>query len=195
MSADPAPRTIIRLGKVLLCTGLSRTMLYSLIAIEQFPGQVRLGARAVGWFEYEVQAWIVGRQAQKANLSHRAAQKHTSKPSAEDEDRRLNSALVNRTIVSLSQKSNRKSFVAPCPTIPEQTDAELAPVVKPVKHGRPEKPQVVRASNPGLPEGSVHATDINRLIEENRRLKELLADLILHNADLESTIRNHSVRA
>lgn len=50
--------TIIRLRRVMERTGLSRSSIYARIAEERFPAPVRLGARAVGWVEGEVEAWI-----------------------------------------------------------------------------------------------------------------------------------------
>lgn len=49
---------ILRLRPVLSRTGLSRSMAYDLMAKEQFPKPISLGARAVGWLESEIDAWI-----------------------------------------------------------------------------------------------------------------------------------------
>jgi prophage regulatory protein len=49
---------ILRLPAVKASTGLSRSMIYQLIAAGDFPRQINLGARAVGWLESDVQAWI-----------------------------------------------------------------------------------------------------------------------------------------
>jgi len=53
--------TIIRLPEVKKCTGLSRSTIYDLIGKGQFPRQVVLGARAVGWVEEDIANWIVHR--------------------------------------------------------------------------------------------------------------------------------------
>ena len=42
-------------------TGLSRSSLYAFVAKGTFPKPVRLGARAVGWKEADVRAWIDSR--------------------------------------------------------------------------------------------------------------------------------------
>jgi prophage regulatory protein len=63
MLADPAPKTILRCDEVLRRTGLSRTMLYDKIEKNEFPRQVPLGARAVGWYEEEIDSWIAKRAA------------------------------------------------------------------------------------------------------------------------------------
>jgi prophage regulatory protein len=42
-------------------TGLSRSTLYEQMAKNMFPRPVSLGARAVGWLESEVDAWLKAR--------------------------------------------------------------------------------------------------------------------------------------
>jgi prophage regulatory protein len=42
-------------------TGLRRSMVYQLEAELRFPKRVKLAARAVGWVEREVHAWMVAR--------------------------------------------------------------------------------------------------------------------------------------
>ena len=46
---------ILRLPQVCKVTGLGRSMIYQLEAQRRFPCRVRIGARAVGWVEAEVQ--------------------------------------------------------------------------------------------------------------------------------------------
>ena len=55
---DVSPQTIVRLPDVLRMTGRSRSTLYIKIKRREFPHQVSLGTRAVGWIEQEVQNWI-----------------------------------------------------------------------------------------------------------------------------------------
>ena len=55
---DAVPVRILRLSMVLDRTGLSRSTLYELMEDGSFPRPVRLGARAVGWIEAEVDEWI-----------------------------------------------------------------------------------------------------------------------------------------
>jgi prophage regulatory protein len=59
---------ILRLRPMLSRTGLSRSMAYDLMAKDQFPRPIGLGARAVGWLESEIDAWIVERV--KASRPH-----------------------------------------------------------------------------------------------------------------------------
>lgn len=47
----------LRLPEVLSITGLKRATIYAHIAKGQFPRQVKLGERAVGWRDDEVCAW------------------------------------------------------------------------------------------------------------------------------------------
>lgn len=51
-------KRIIRLPEVQATTGLSRSSIYAGTANGTFPSQIALGARAVGWYEDEVSAWI-----------------------------------------------------------------------------------------------------------------------------------------
>lgn len=53
--------TILRRLQVQQRTGLSRSTLYQYIQDGLFPRPVSLGARAVGWLESEVTAWIAAR--------------------------------------------------------------------------------------------------------------------------------------
>ena len=49
---------ILRLPEVKKVTGLSRSGIYQLISLNQFPKQIKLGARSSGWIESEVLEWI-----------------------------------------------------------------------------------------------------------------------------------------
>ena len=49
---------ILRLPQVCKVTGLGRSMIYQLEAERRFPTRVRIGLRAVGWIEAEVQTWL-----------------------------------------------------------------------------------------------------------------------------------------
>jgi prophage regulatory protein len=50
--------TILRLPAVKSRTGLSRSTIYLRISDGTFPRPISLGARAVGWLEAEVEAWL-----------------------------------------------------------------------------------------------------------------------------------------
>ena len=56
---NQAPSSIIlRLKHVRLRTGLSRSTIYQRIKDGEFPMQVSLGPRAVGWLAADIEAWI-----------------------------------------------------------------------------------------------------------------------------------------
>ena len=51
--------TILRRKQVEIRTGLSRSTIYARIAEGTFPPPINLGgARAVGWIEAEIEAWL-----------------------------------------------------------------------------------------------------------------------------------------
>ena len=52
-----SPR-IIRKKEVIQLTGLSQASLYRLIASGDFPKQIQITSKTVGWIESEVLAWI-----------------------------------------------------------------------------------------------------------------------------------------
>jgi len=55
---------IIRLPKVQEKTGLSRSTIYEYLRQRNFPAQIRLGARAIGFIESEIDEWIEARIAE-----------------------------------------------------------------------------------------------------------------------------------
>jgi len=52
---------VLRLHDVLHQTGLSRSTIYEMIGRGDFPRQIKLGRRAVGWMADEVDHWICQR--------------------------------------------------------------------------------------------------------------------------------------
>lgn len=54
---------ILRRPQVEGKTGLSRSTIYLRIKHGEFPKQIKLGSRAVGWLEEEIDAWIAERKA------------------------------------------------------------------------------------------------------------------------------------
>jgi prophage regulatory protein len=60
---------ILRLPAVKARTGLSRSSIYLFVSRGTFPKQVSLGARAVGWLESDVDAWL----ARQVERSRKAA--------------------------------------------------------------------------------------------------------------------------
>lgn len=53
--------TILRRKQVEERTGLSRSTIYLRIQEGNFPRPINLGARAVGWLENEIEAWLTAR--------------------------------------------------------------------------------------------------------------------------------------
>ena len=56
---------IIRRDEVERRTGLSRSTIYHLMDINEFPRPVRIGNAAVGWVESEITAYIADRIAER----------------------------------------------------------------------------------------------------------------------------------
>jgi prophage regulatory protein len=52
---------ILRLAQVCARTGLCRSMIYQLETEQRFPSRIKIGVRAVGWLEEEVQEWLTQR--------------------------------------------------------------------------------------------------------------------------------------
>lgn len=52
--------TILRLPAVKTRTGLSRSTIYAFVDCGKFPKPISLGARAIGWIDAEVEAWVAG---------------------------------------------------------------------------------------------------------------------------------------
>ena len=59
--------SILRRKQVEKRTGLSRSTLYLRIQEGTFPRPINLGARAVGWLENEIEAWLVARMEIRNN--------------------------------------------------------------------------------------------------------------------------------
>lgn len=56
---------ILRINEVMAVTGLKRGSIYKGILAETFPKQIKLGERASGWLESEVQGWINEKAAER----------------------------------------------------------------------------------------------------------------------------------
>jgi len=59
--------SILRRKQVEKRTGLSRSTIYLRIQQGTFPRPINLGARAVGWLENEIEAWLVARMEIRNN--------------------------------------------------------------------------------------------------------------------------------
>lgn len=49
---------ILRLPQVKARVGLSRSTIYLAISEGTFPRPIRIGTRAVGWLEYDLEEWL-----------------------------------------------------------------------------------------------------------------------------------------
>ncbi len=61
-------RNILRCPALRPRTGLSRSQMYAKIRDGSFPAPISLGARAVGWLESDIDAWLES-QIQKSRKS------------------------------------------------------------------------------------------------------------------------------
>lgn len=52
------PPRIIRKKEVIRLTGLSQATIYRLMACDDFPKQINITPKSVGWIESEVLTWI-----------------------------------------------------------------------------------------------------------------------------------------
>ena len=66
-----ATTTIWRLPDVIRRTGLSRSTIYEMIGRGDFPQQIRLGKRAVGWIAADIDDWIGTKANLRSSDSHR----------------------------------------------------------------------------------------------------------------------------
>ena len=55
------PRRVLRRDQVLSKTGLSRTSLYNLEKVQDFPRHFMLTPRCAAWFEDEIDEWLDAR--------------------------------------------------------------------------------------------------------------------------------------
>lgn len=54
---------VLRLPAVMQKTGLARATIYAHVAKGGFPPPLKLGARASGWLETEIETWLAARIA------------------------------------------------------------------------------------------------------------------------------------
>jgi prophage regulatory protein len=66
-SQAASSKRVLRLPAVESRTGRKKTSIYWLIARGEFPAPIPIGARARGWLESEVEAWIEAQTARRNN--------------------------------------------------------------------------------------------------------------------------------
>ena len=62
------PHKVLRLPDVMDRVGLGSSFIYLLIQRGEFPKPVKIGVRAVGWIEPEVDVWIEERLAERGEV-------------------------------------------------------------------------------------------------------------------------------
>jgi prophage regulatory protein len=55
---------ILRLPEVMKNTGLARSTIYKMMSAKNFPIQISLGSKSVGWLECDIENWILNRIAE-----------------------------------------------------------------------------------------------------------------------------------
>lgn len=60
---------ILDIDQIMALTGLSHRSIYTAIQKGQFPRQIQLTARRVGWLESEIDAWIDERIADRDGVA------------------------------------------------------------------------------------------------------------------------------
>jgi prophage regulatory protein len=63
------PAQMLRLIDVTRVTGLSRSTIYRMQALGQFPKAVKLTARTVAWMAHEIAQWLTSRVAARDLLA------------------------------------------------------------------------------------------------------------------------------
>ena len=171
MSADPNPKTILRIEEVLHRTGLKRTMLYDLVRKGMFPQQLSLGARAVGWYEEQVEIWIRNRHTAGTNKDERLQDPKREAPELPLVCGHTSGANSSKAMKHPPNRRPAKASQTTVETSAESKEGEH------VNHNRAPK-QLLTAL--------IEADELRHLRDENARLKRLLADLMLKNDLLES---------
>jgi prophage regulatory protein len=176
MSADPNPRTILRIEAVFCRSGLKRTMLYDLIAKGLFPKQVPLGARAVGWYEDEVDEWVRNRDS---------ANRHPERPVQAVTDKE-EEAPANKLLPRGARKAPTVNPVQPKPTAAFASTPPAPPsVVRTTAAGRRPTPGI------NIDDDEVEAIneseELRLLRKENAQLKKLVGELVLKNSLLQAS--------
>lgn len=173
MTADPDPSDIIRIDEVMQLAGLKKTMLYDLIGKEQFPAQVGLGARAVGWYKNQVLDWVRHRPSTRRDQDGRCLK--TKAGAASDVPR---------------EDKPKATIKRPCRSKNSGTGAAAISKSRGAESTRSEPSPPINKESPAP---SSQTEELRLLRDENARLKRLLADLVLKNDLLQSTIQGNAV--
>jgi prophage regulatory protein len=175
MTADPDPSDIIRIEEVMQLSGLKKTMLYDLIGKGQFPVQVGLGARAVGWYRNQVLDWNRNRPSTRRDQDGRCEK--TKARSVSD---------VPYGDISKATSKN------PCRPKKPGTGTAAVSRIRSADSPRPEPSPAIKKGSPA-PASLTETEELRVLRDENARLKRLIADLVLKNDLLQSAIQGNAV--
>jgi prophage regulatory protein len=174
MSATPNPRTILRKEEVLRKTGLKTTRLYELISKGEFPAQVSIGARAVGWYEDEVQEWINNRPAVQGRIGQSGESMKSVRPDKLREPEPQN--RVERELTTAVETEHRD--------VPSQSQK--------AKRAHRRTIDDAGGKSATAPSDASELEDLRRMTVENSKLKVMLADLMLEIAALRSALADRS---
>jgi prophage regulatory protein len=83
-TSPPRPIRLLRLRQVTELVGLRRAAIYNLQREGRFPLRVKLGVRAVGWVEAEVQEWLARRIQERHPPSPVTSKSRSRTPSDDD---------------------------------------------------------------------------------------------------------------
>lgn len=61
MQHENKPIRVLRLKQVVERTGICRASIYRFVREGKFPASIKLGERAVGWYESDVEGWLIAR--------------------------------------------------------------------------------------------------------------------------------------
>ncbi|CAH2902088.1 MAG: hypothetical protein PCALPYG88_5742 [uncultured Paraburkholderia sp.] len=67
---------VMRMKDVVKKIGLCRATIYSMISRGEFPRPIRIGERATGWRESELEAWLARRSAEREQAALPLSQSH-----------------------------------------------------------------------------------------------------------------------
>jgi hypothetical protein len=147
-------------------------MLYDLIAKEQFPKQVSLGARAVGWYENEVDEWVQNRDSAKRH-PERSSSTVTDRTEAALAHQPLSKSVRRATVLDPAQAKLPAAIAAPLST------------VRTASAGRTPTPDINIDGD--RIETMSEFEELRLLRKENAQLKKLVGELVLKNSLLQSS--------
>jgi prophage regulatory protein len=114
---------ILRLPQVCEVAGLCRSMIYQMETDLRFPQRVKIGTRAVGWVEKEVNAWLMRRISKAAGLAtNRAARLRIGASTVPVRNRNRSSAQPCISPDDLARRPPRTRLAGrrPSQTLPRQ---------------------------------------------------------------------------